>query len=225
MGSTRRVASGTGLVGLVGLLTTACIGGTPLAPNQPTAESSTPTAGPVSIPTIAVTVVPTIGPSPTPAPPAPSGPGKNFDSPLYNYSINAPKDWQFGPGAGKIGSVASDLYTGPTVDGIPTQVNIVAQNLPTGVTDTPGFFRRNVAALQTAGTQPRVVGSVPVGTSRATMLGYQTKQPSSDQTAQVRQVNFVMANRGWVMTLTSAARSTDAGVTDFRSMLQSFKPK
>ena len=140
-------------------------------------------------------------------------------------SVSVPRDWEVGPGAGKIGSVASDLYRGPTLDGFQTTVNILAQNLPQGITDTPGFFRSNFAALQATGVPVQLVGSVQVGVSRATLVHYSAKQANSDQTYEVYQVAFVAGNRGWVMTVTAAPRAADAGLADFKSMLQSFRTR
>ena len=144
MAEVKSVAWRAGLVAVVGLLLVGCGGGASAPQTVDTPAAPTATQLPASIPTRASTAEATVGPTATPGPPSASGPGRSFYSPLYGYSITVPKDWEVGPGAGKIGSVASDLYKGAMIDGFQTNVNIVAQNLPQNATDTPSFFRTNV---------------------------------------------------------------------------------
>src|SRR5581483_404582 len=98
-----------GLVGAVVLALAGCgSGAAPTDQGQPTpAETATPTPQSGAIPARSITAEPTAAGTPTPAPLQPSGPGQSFTSPLYNYTITVPRDWEVGPGAGKIGSVAS----------------------------------------------------------------------------------------------------------------------
>ncbi|GEM_PF-4989635 len=216
-----------GLLGAATLLLAGCVGGGPPPAPPPT---PTPTPLPVTLPTLAsvgtLTPEPTLGPTPTPTVPPAAGPGESFHSQLYEYDVVVPKGWTAGPGAGKIGSITADLFTGPTVDGFPTTVTVIAQPLPATVVDTPTFFRTQIAGLQAVGAQINVVGSVPVDSSRATLVTYLNRRPDNQSLfSRVHQVFFVLRSRGWALSLQTAERASDSGLADFKDMLASFQPR
>ena len=216
-------------VALAALLVTACGGGA--APATDVVGPPTATSEPASLPTLATAppTTPTAGPSPTATVVAASGPGQPYTSELFDYTVTMPAGWQFMSGGGQIGPLKADLFTGPTVDEFVTNVNIVAEPLPAGITETKDYFRAQAAGLQAAQVQFSPVESVQVGsTGRATLITYTNDRPDpAPPTAvyRVYQVVFVMQNRGWIMTLSTSEAASEAGLADFQMMLRSFQPR
>ncbi len=211
-------------VALGALMVTGCGAGGVVAPPADAVPTASPT--PVGIPTTPPRILtPTPGPSPTATVVAASGAGESYTSALFNYSITVPRGWNILPGGGRIGPSTADAFTGPTVEGFPTNVNILAETLPAGIAETPAYFRAQAAGLQAVGIQFSVVESVAVGSGRATLITYTNALPDSEDTYRVHQVVMVAANRGWIMTLSTSELATEAGLADFKALLASFQPR